>query len=51
MKDKINWKECMKRKCEQCKYYNRCFKKEKKDERKNDKKTGENINEKYNTIS
>lgn len=26
MKDKINWKECMKRKCEQCKYYNRCFK-------------------------
>nr|DAM91448.1 MAG TPA: hypothetical protein [Caudoviricetes sp.] len=35
MKDKINWKECMKRKCEQCKYYNRCFKeKMKKDERK-----------------
>lgn len=26
MKDKINWKECMKRKCEQCKYYNKCFK-------------------------
>ena len=26
MKDKINWKECMKRKCEQCKYYNRYFK-------------------------
>lgn len=36
MKDKINWKECMKRKCEQCKYYNRCFKEKiKKDERKN----------------
>ena len=26
MKDKINWKECMKRKCEQCKYYDKCFK-------------------------
>lgn len=35
MKDKLNWKECMKRKCEQCKYYDRCFKGErKKDERK-----------------
>nr|DAP55121.1 MAG TPA: hypothetical protein [Caudoviricetes sp.] len=35
MKDKLNWKECMKRKCEQCKHYDRCFKKErKKDERK-----------------
>lgn len=28
MKDKLNWKECMKRKCEQCKYYNKCFKEE-----------------------
>lgn len=26
MKDKINRKECMKRKCEQCKYYDKCFK-------------------------
>ena len=26
MKDKLNWKECMKRKCEQCKYYDKCFK-------------------------
>ena len=30
MKDKINWKECMKRKCEQCKYYDKCFKEERK---------------------
>ncbi len=26
---KINYKECMKRKSEQCKYYKKCFKKEK----------------------
>lgn len=25
MKD-INYNNCMRRKCEQCKYYNRCFK-------------------------
>lgn len=34
MKDKINWKECMKRKCEQCKYYNKCFKEQKLDKPK-----------------
>lgn len=28
-KDRLNWKECMKRKCEQCKNYNKCFKEEK----------------------
>jgi hypothetical protein len=28
---KINYKECMKRKCEQCKYYKSCFKKENKE--------------------
>lgn len=27
---KINYKECMKKKCKQCKYYKSCFKKEKK---------------------
>lgn len=26
MKEKINYTECMKRKCEQCKRYNKCFK-------------------------
>lgn len=26
---KINYSECMKRKCEQCKYYKSCFKKDK----------------------
>ena len=25
MKDKMNYANCMKRKCEQCKYYDYCF--------------------------
>lgn len=25
MEDKINWNNCMKRKCEQCKHYDYCF--------------------------
>ena len=25
MKEKINYAECMKRKCQQCKFYDRCF--------------------------
>lgn len=37
MKDKLNWKECMKRKCEQCKCYDRCFKKERKTENEKNK--------------
>ena len=37
MKDKLNWKECMKRKCEQCKYYDRCFKEERKIENEKNK--------------
>lgn len=26
MKEKINYAECMKRKCSECKYYDKCFK-------------------------
>ena len=26
MKEKINYSNCMKRKCEMCKYYDECFK-------------------------
>lgn len=26
MKDKINYKNCMKRKCKYCKFYDKCFK-------------------------
>lgn len=37
MKDKLNWKECMKRKCEQCKYYDKCFKEERKIENEKNK--------------
>lgn len=29
MKEKINYGNCMKRKCKECKYYNRCFKNKK----------------------
>lgn len=25
MKEKINYNNCMKRKCQECKYYNYCF--------------------------
>lgn len=31
----INYDNCMKRKCEQCKYYDKCFKKGKNNERNN----------------
>lgn len=31
----INYDNCMKRKCEQCKDYDKCFKKGKSDERNN----------------
>ena len=29
MKKEFNYEQCMKRKCEQCKYYNKCFKEKK----------------------
>ena len=29
MNEKIKYANCMKRKCEQCKYYKQCFKKKK----------------------
>lgn len=38
MKEKINYSECMKRKCQDCKHYDDCFgykPKEKKDEIQN----------------
>lgn len=35
MIDKARYNECMKRKCKQCKKYDKCFKKEKKYERNN----------------
>lgn len=52
MKDKLNWKECMKRKCEQCKYYDRCFKKEgKKMSLKNDKEEIKELAEIFESIA
>lgn len=35
MIDKVNYSNCMKRKCKQCEEYDKCFKKEKKYERNN----------------
>ena len=37
MRDKINYANCMKRRCEQCKYYDYCF-------RYRPKRKGENRN-------
>lgn len=39
MRDKINYANCMKRKCEQCRYYDNCFryKTKRKGEKKNEK--------------
>lgn len=52
MKDKINWKECMKRKCEQCKYYDKCFKEErKKMSVKNDKEEIKELAEIFKSIA
>lgn len=34
MKEKINYENCMKYKCERCKYYNYCFKHKTKKENK-----------------
>ena len=37
MKDKINWANCMKRRCEQCKHYDYCFRyRPKKGKKKNE---------------
>lgn len=38
MSKKINYANCMKRKCEQCKYYNYCFRYKKKKEKKHEHK-------------
>lgn len=34
MKEKINYDNCMKRKCQECKYYNYCFEYRKKTNKK-----------------
>ena len=36
MRDKINYANCMQRKCEQCRYYDYCFRYKPKKEKKNE---------------
>lgn len=43
MKDKINYANCMKRKCEQCKYYYYCFRYRKEGGNKNVSKSDRQI--------
>ena len=41
MKDKINYANCMKRKCEMCKYYDECFRYKIEKVKQNTKKQGD----------
>lgn len=47
MSDKINYAECMKRKCQQCKFYDKCFRYKPKKEGDNNENITRSIKQKF----